>query len=387
MPTAEQLQEARLNFNQLERHRDDTETWLAEVLDGSMRTEFEFSSDGQELYGTDGGALGVVFDDAIEAAQLITEENPSLLFELRRRIIEKGEYEDMLAMSKGELFDENGDEVNLMVVVSDFPPELMSATEDTNGYNTERQQTMMRVISRLPDGGISMVTQSLDGSNRQALEAIYGRLGVQPEAGELLGQRVTMHMPDELHDQAAQTLTAVYDQSLEEQFDGKWHAGIRQVNAKKMDTYEFAREQTDLVSMFVEAKMQDSVAAEKMRYELAATASKRWSDYNADLREVGQVTTHTFFAPVAVNKNLADEMRIAAMQAAAAGQVFSGCGGSVGPEGTAAEMRQAGYGNKADEDEFGPLTFNCTDGHTNTRPKGKLIDKCRVKTCEGTVGC
>lgn len=41
----------------------------------------------------------------------------------------------------------------------------------------------------------------------------------------------------------------------------------------------------------------------------------------------------------------------------------------------------------ADEDEYGSLTFECTEGHTNTRPRGKLISKCGTKGCKGTVGC
>lgn len=57
---------------------------------------------------------------------------------------------------------------------------------------------------------------------------------------------------------------------------------------------------------------------------------------------------------------------------------------------------QAAFGGKAgveeakpkdDEDQYGPLTFECTDGHINRRPRGKLIDKCQHKGCKGSVGC
>jgi hypothetical protein len=40
-----------------------------------------------------------------------------------------------------------------------------------------------------------------------------------------------------------------------------------------------------------------------------------------------------------------------------------------------------------DEDEYGPLVFECTEGHTNKRPRGKLIDKCQTRSCKGSVGC
>ena len=41
-----------------------------------------------------------------------------------------------------------------------------------------------------------------------------------------------------------------------------------------------------------------------------------------------------------------------------------------------------------DEDEFGSLTFECKNGHINTRPRHQKITECRVKSCEkGSVGC
>ncbi len=40
-----------------------------------------------------------------------------------------------------------------------------------------------------------------------------------------------------------------------------------------------------------------------------------------------------------------------------------------------------------DEDEHGPLVFQCTDGHTNRRQRGKLIDECQHRGCKGSVGC
>ncbi len=44
-----------------------------------------------------------------------------------------------------------------------------------------------------------------------------------------------------------------------------------------------------------------------------------------------------------------------------------------------------------DEDEFGPLTFKCTKGHTNTRPRARtkddLLTVCQTDDCKGSVGC
>lgn len=53
---------------------------------------------------------------------------------------------------------------------------------------------------------------------------------------------------------------------------------------------------------------------------------------------------------------------------------------------------QKAFGGKTErkedeEDMYGPLKFECTEGHTNRRPRGKLIDKCQHKGCTGSVGC
>ncbi|MFO0782026.1 MAG: hypothetical protein U0524_04045 [Candidatus Saccharimonadales bacterium] len=388
--TAEQLQP---KFDQYERHVDDTETWLAETLNGSMRTRFEFDFDGQELYAQDGGALGGVFDDAIKSAQVIAKENPALLFELRRRVIERGEYDDMLAMARGELYDENGEEVNVMVVTSDFPPELMSASEDVGGYNVDRQQTMLRIISRQVDGTISVTTQSLDRSNRRALESVHNKLGFTAEDGELLGQRVALRMPEEWHSQLVDNLTNTYDESLEEQYGGKWHAGIKQEKILPIDTYEFACAQTDLIEWFAGEKLKDSQAAEKLRYQVAATARKRWENYCSatnNTQEVLIAPVNSIVGHAQRQTDLLFEIALATIEAQNAGLTFSGCGASVsapGMGGAKGELSQLGYGNKSDEDDYGPLTFECTEGHKNTRPRGKLISKCGTKDCKGSVGC
>jgi len=88
---------------------DNTATWLAEVLDGSMRTSFEFHFD----YGHDGTPLSKVFNDSLHDAERLVNEKPNLLFGLRRRHIERQEYSDMRAMARGELS-------NTMVVFQTF---------------------------------------------------------------------------------------------------------------------------------------------------------------------------------------------------------------------------------------------------------------------------
>lgn len=336
--------------NHYDRIRNDTETWAAEALNGSMRTTFEYSFDGTELYAEDGGELGVIFDDAIEAAAQIVQDCPTLLFELRRRLIERGELTDMVRMARGEL-------PNTMIVTSDYPPELMGVSDDVGGYNGSRKQTMLRIIT-LQNGKIRTITQSLDGSNRQALEAIYGSLNEVPKEGELLGQRIHKQLSQQDQDQLVDKSINVYDDSLAEQHGGYWHAGYRQPDARAhTNTYEFASDQTDLIDLFVKAKLAEPVAAERLRFKLAATMHERYENY---LR--GKSNVNMSPASLAVgslyalqpNPHLYMEMEQATEKAVSRNMSFSGCGASVSAESLAeGQLSESGYGNKTtDKCEF-----------------------------------
>jgi hypothetical protein len=342
------------------RYANDTETWMAEMLYGSMRTSFDFSYDGSVLRSKDGGSMDEVFDDAIESAQLIAYENPSLLFELRRRLIERGELDDMQAMVNGELYTDDGEQVNTIVVISDFPPELMEATEDVGGYNASRKQAMLRVIT-LKDGEVEVLTQSLDGSNREALEAVSRKVGKIPEEGELLSQRINLNLPPEWQPKLADNLTDTYDESLAEQLGGSWHAGIRQPdNRAYINTYEFARSQTDLIDWFAKEKAADPIGAESLRFQLAATAKARYERFIKDQSRADIVMGNV--APESLiniryisgaHPSLAQELLREGQKAAERGETFSGCGVTV----TAQESvslsvagsiaRELGYGNKS----------------------------------------
>ncbi len=394
--TAEQLPQHQ-QHNQLDhelRIRTDTETWLAETLNGNMRTSFEFSFDGEELYGEDGGALTEVFDDSIQEAEIIAQQNPGLLFELRRRLIERGELEDMKAMGRGELQTNEGERANTIVVISDFPPELMDAPADVGGYNTSRKQTMMRVITLEDSGAIKVTTQSLDQSNRQALEAVYGALGKQPEGGELLPQRVNLALTPRGQPNLINNLAGVYDASLQQQHGGAWYAGRRPADDR--NTYDFVHNQQDLVDWFTNEKLVDPAGAEKLRFKVAATAEARYDrylkGYETSQQVPGAMTLDSLITveQIAVGKGLHTEMVYAERRAVSLGKTYSGCGASVSAEETddlsiSDQLSTLGYGNKSGSDRYGSLKFKCQNGHENERPRNKLINCC--KTCGVSVKC
>jgi len=363
------------------RIRTDTETWLAETLNGNMRTSFEFYSDGEDLYGADEGSLTEIFDDSITEARLIAQENPSMLFELRRRLIEREELEEMKAMANGELGD-----TNTIIVISDFPPELRDSHQDIGGYNTSRKQTMLRIITKENDV-IRVTTQSLDGSDREALEAIYRTLGEQPETGELLPQRVHRSLECEWQPRLIDNLTKAHDTSLSEQFGGEWHAGRRPADTR--NTYDFVRvqKQQELIDWFTAEKLADYDGAEKLRFKLAATAEARFNRYLNGLdkatAETGDISYEKFVTVGGIVQGQSLQMEIgrAERQAVKLGRTYSGCGSSVSAAqgedlSTPDSLNISGYGNKGGRDRFGSLKFKCQNGHENTRPRNQLIDKC-----------
>jgi hypothetical protein len=395
---AEQLpqihQEA--SVNSASRIRNNTTTWLAETLNGSMYTDFELTFDGDELYGQEGEPLRNIFDDSIRDARLIVNKNPSLLFELRRRLIERGELEDIESMVRGEMYTDDGEKVNTLVVVSDFPAELMGKSVDVGGYNVNRKQTMLRVISVDRQGIINLTTQSLDGSNRPALEDIYKATGKKSRPGELLEQRIELSIPDKWQPNLATNLKKVYDRSLTVQYGDEWSAGIRKNKERlEIDTYKFACAQHDLIDLFTVQKLENPMAAEKLRYSLAATAQARYERAIKKSNKIGTLTPGLFsldevisYEAIAGGQRLMQEITREGRRAAARGESFSGCGSTVNAEDNLTiegQLGFTGYGNKSGEDRYGSLNFKCTKGHSNTRPRNKLISNCT--TCGESVKC
>lgn len=371
--TMERGQVGAEHFDYEKRRYYDTVTWLAEVLPGQMRTPFEYTFDGHELYANDGSPLGEIFDDAIEKAKNLPG------YEQRRRGIEKEEYQEMIDMMRG-------DRLNTMVVVSDFPPELMSATRDEGGYNVTRRPTMLRVLTKNPHGTLSMYSQSLDGSNRQALENIYLELGYMPADGELLGQRMHLRLSSAEQKTLVDRLTGIYDRSMSAQFGGQWYAGIR--GNQRLNTYDFVCQQQDLIKAYLATTKR--FTGGDADYNLAAAMLLRFEKGTSFV-----ATSEYEYFPVAMHAMALAEMNGAGNIARANGITVSGCGASIGPEkdGLSAEdqLAEAGYGDQSQKlpnDKYGTRYFKCPKkscSYINERPKDKLLPIC--KKCGTDVSC
>ncbi len=358
---------------------DNISTWLAETLDGNMRTSFEFSFYGNELYGHDGTRLGKVFYDSLSEAERIARERPNLAFQLRRAHIEEQEYQDMLKMGRGEL-------PNTMIVVSDFPPELMDAKEDVGGYNVSRKQTMLRVIYLRPDGRLVMTSQSLDLSDPYALDAIYDYFGIKPQPGERLGQRIYTKLQAEDQPYIIDKLMGVYDRTLSERYGGNWQAGRKGQNTS--NTYDFVLRQHDLLDMFVMARLNNPSAAEEMLYNLAAAIERRKT--SEETPHHSALLYSNLSQGYAMTDALQYELMIAGSNARANGRSYSGCGASLsggGEMGTLEQLHQLGYGNKLkdkDEYKFDKKTF-CRICQDPPKPndKPKMCGPCNIcRACD-----
>lgn len=319
-------------FDQDKRDYHDLTTQFAEMLDGSMRTPFEYQFDGQELIAEDGSIMRLEFEKGLESADQTADKRPNLAFEVRRRRSEIDEHYDMIKMARGQL-------PNTMVVVSDFPAELKDSPVPVGGYDPRRKLAMLRVLAW--DGQtIRMYSQSLDRSDRRALEAIYQDLGCDPCDDELLGQRIHLQLSEAEQAFLTDKLTAVYDHRLTDLYGGQWSAGRRDIN--RLNTYDFVREQHDIVQFALRQKKLGKLAV----YQVAASLQERFE------RNVAIEPQRIIARDTGLFANLQVEMWQAAGRAQRIGKVFSACGmsiGASGPSGVTEQLTEAGYGNKSDE--------------------------------------
>lgn len=331
-------------FDQNLRNERDFVTWAAEVLPGSMRTptEYSFDYEKQEIFAEDGSALGKIFQDSIDHAEEMIKTKPQLKFELRRRQIELQEYQEMLGMMNGTLPD-------TMIVVSDFPPELMNYPKDVGGYNVNRRQTFLRVIHRNNDGSMQMFSQTLDGSNREALESIYRSQGFVAEEGELLGQRMHLDIGENSSSDLVDSLMRTYDLSLKNQSGLEHRAGILVGDSKIDNTIDFVDAQKDIVELANKYIREGSF--EDNRYDLIAYLEKR-------LQSVGENKNMALFERnnydsvgtfIVHQAQLQADVFIAGQEARSEGKEYSGCGiTSTGIKNGSDKLTEDGYGNKTE---------------------------------------
>ncbi len=326
------------------RARNDVETFLAEALNGNMTTSFYYRYDknNEELVAEDGELISNIFENAILDAEQVIIKNPQLQFEVRRRKEEKNELEAMLSMMNGNL-------PNTMVVLSDFPEELMNSTDNVGGYNVSRKQTMLRIISKQEDG-ISVASRTLDGSYRVALEEIYASLEQpKPKRGELLGQRIHLDLNELEQAILIDKIVSTYDSTLHELTGVSYSAGMPLVDLDtRINTYDFVRQQNDLVNIAVRQVLSGDLSVSP--YAIVAAMTERYENI---------VTTRIFDTGTIISGDIAirefalmQEIHGAGRRASIDKKVFNGCGSTLVPDEFSVEdqLETSGYGNKTDKE-------------------------------------
>lgn len=326
---------------------DDAVTQFAEIVDGQMRSTFELQFTGHDLVGRDGRGVDKLTQDGLTLARQEAKDNPNLWFEVGRRSHEREEFKELLDMAAG-----NGS--NTMVVTSEFPSALKESTEDIGGYNVTRQQTMVRVYTRLPNGNIMMHSQTLDGSDRDSLEAIHQAFGHETDDGvELLGQRISAELPVDQQANLVDRIVGIYDRQMSDKFGGVWYAGRRPADYR--NTYNFVQRQTDLVEACVEHVL-DGTLTDQLMYNMAATMQARFDSEEARQYTANPKVDILTEMVTRINydsRGLQYEIRMAGQNARSRGMTFSGCGETLRADGSGdsadTAITEAGFGSKMGE--------------------------------------
>jgi len=181
---------------------------------------------------------------------------------------------------------------------------------------------------------------------------VHAEVGSQAEPGELLGQRIQIDLPAEEQEGVMDRITSVYDREMTAQYGGEWYAGRRPADYR--NTYDFVREQTDLIETCVDLMLENNLT-DTMMYDLAATMQARFeSDGFNDKNEAVQaasIVATTFRQPGLNPEMLRREIRGAGRMARMGRKSFSACGSTLKGEGldesTEGQLEAAGYGERA----------------------------------------
>lgn len=319
----------------------DTATKAAEAIDGVMHSEFPLGFNGSDIYSRrDGTLFGEMMKNSLEEASQVVDNNPNAAFILRRTEIENQELPIMIDMI-------NGQAPNTMVVISDYPEELIGADESIGGYNVDRQLAMLRIVTVDDMGETNLVSHSLDLSDRKGLEAIYDYFGIKPEPGELLGQRINVDLPSDLQGQLSDVLVKVYDNKLAELHGGEWHSGkVSDKFKDKINTYDFVVQQRDILTPYINS---ESYGDPNNEYGLMQLLKVRYKQLlkPANLKKQYAVSQATHM-PMS-DYQMQAVLHQAAIDGAREGSIFYACGGAM--KAAENDYDAAGYsGNKSKEE-------------------------------------
>ncbi len=315
---------------------EDETTWLAETLNGSMRSRFTFRLVDGELTAKDGRQLRGIFENSKERAQTLAGRDSRMQGEVMRTDVE---WEEFLIMDN---MAHDRSTPNTVVVNSAI---LAGLEEDIHGYQASRGLGWSRIITRDDaTGDITICSQSLDGDEREAYNAIYTYFGrpapdVSTTNDEMLGERVAINLTAEEQAALPDIVMGIYDTAMDHIHGGAHRAGRHQAGG---DTWQFTLNQADLIkdhlwriAPYVLSQKRGSkdkgiaLQAEAIRYGTAAALRRRY--------ELGTEWTTK-------HADIASERGAAVGEATASGESFNGCGFNASATTAQGQFEALGYG-------------------------------------------
>lgn len=325
---------------------------------------------------------------------------------------------------------------NTRIIVSPYPEEAAANSGDAYwrniGYVPHLKRGFVQLYHATKDGELIAGSLSFDGSNKQRLQDIFEKLGVDVPPGEITDNWLKYAVTDTLSiDQAKKIATMIADQlsdpTLKKQTNtvdvtGKYrkvmdqvfnesyiHIGESLYNGSQTQglvslVHQFANKAQNFNHRYSSALYRmranpesfsddDSVVLHELlvysTIEMMRALHLDESKVEQDYEHVRHMNMHTNTNNPALFQSLLGGY---GAEGARNNRVYSACGIAINLGGDNPDMNpQKAYGGNldksSDEDEYGPLTFQCTKGHTNRRPRGKLISQCRIKSCKDSVGC
>ncbi len=243
------------------------------------------------------------------------------------------------------------------------------------GFQVARRMGFLYHAEKLTTGEIVLKTQSVDNSDKEAFVAALdagGNITQMLEAyDKVLG----------LKNGANYRAGRLWNQKIAE--ENAW-----EVIHRHLDLIDYYKEQIKNLAALRLFTSRYDLERDKRRLTYSVWAAiKQRIDKTTPGHQQGQPIQDLYpdFA------HIEQEIRHAYQELSRQGEVLFGCGGAIRGEDALlnadpSNVFDAVFGsNGLDMDKFGPLTFTCRKGHTNRRPRNKLIDECRV--CHESVIC
>lgn len=365
-----------------QRVEDEEVSFLVEGAERPARTTFLLKRENGELVYFVRGQWRPymeMLETGLNVAEAEAAADPRRKFLVNWAIRDRGKGQGMCALRPGEQ----------MVWNNPYPHALEwlygQKFLDECNLVTDRKLGFLYRAFCLEDGSIVLESQTVDGSDQDGFNA-------------------AMQLAEDCPEADMDMLVEVYDSALTKKYCGVFYAGQEEAAVK--NAWDVIREQhRDLVDYLLNGL--ENIARWQASDEVLEDASKRhvygvWAAFKKRLDAAGsEIKTHTSDLgheycdeELIYLRPLDQEVHQAFNEFVDRGAVLVGCGGSIRILSDEEDVMNASgeevfsaifSSNALSEDRYGSLTFKCPKGHTNIRPRDKLIPRCT--TCGTSVKC